>query len=81
MSVNPMMMPPASDMDLDAMAMQEMMGGAGGPAMGAGGEDEMVPVMVPAWTVPAVEELVDLLMASDEIEGMGGEAGGMPPMM
>jgi len=75
MSVDPMMVPPASDADLDAMAMQEMMGGS--PAMGAGGEDEMVPVMVPAWTVPAVEELVDLLMASEDAE-MGGE---MPPMM
>ena len=53
MSVDPMMMP-MGDQDLDAMAMQEMMGGAGGPAMGAGGEDELVPVMVPAWTVAAV---------------------------
>jgi hypothetical protein len=88
---------PYGDEGLDAMAMQEMMGGD--PAMGAGGEDQLVPVMVPAWTAPAVEELVDLLMASDEAEMMGGDMGmdpsmgmapdmgmdpgmgGMPPMM
>lgn len=92
MPVDPMtgQMLPYGDEDLDAMAMQEMMGGAGGPAMGAGGEDELVPVMVPAWTVAAVEELVDLLMASDQAEGMDdgmgmgmdpGMGGGMPPMM
>jgi len=69
MSVDPMMLPPTGG-DVDAMAMQEMMGGD--PAMGAGGEDEMVPVMVPAWTVPAVEELIDLLMASEDAEMAGG---------
>jgi len=79
MSVNPAMFPP-SDGDLDAMAMQGMMGGD--PAMASGGENELVPVQVPAWTVPAVEELVDLLMSSDEAEGMGGmEAGMAPPAM
>lgn len=76
MSVDPMMLPP-SDGDLDAMAMQGMMGGD--PAMAAGGEDELVPVMVPAWCVPAVEELVDLLMASEDAE-MGAE-GAAPPMV
>jgi len=69
MSVDPMMLPPTGG-NVDAMAMQEMMGGD--PAMGAGGEDEMVPVMVPAWTVPAVEELIDLLMASEDAEMAGG---------
>jgi len=73
MSVDPMMLPPTGG-DVDAMAMQEMMGGD--PAMGAGGEDEMVPVMVPAWTVPAVEELIDLLMASED-----AEMAGRPEMM
>jgi hypothetical protein len=58
---------------LDMMAMEEMMGGAPmGPDMGGmpmgGGEDELVSVMVPAWAVPAVEELVGLL----EQEGAGG---------
>jgi len=70
---------PYGDEDLDMMAMQGMMGD---PAMAAGGEDELVPVMVPAWTAPAVEELVELLLASDEAEGMGsGMAGGMDPAM
>jgi hypothetical protein len=71
---------PYGDENLDAMAMQEMMGN---PAMDAGGEDEIVPVMVPAWCVPAVEELVELLMASDESDMAGGMdpmAGGMGPM-
>lgn len=82
MSVDPMMM----GGDLDAMAMQEMMGGdpgmGGDPAMGMGmGEDELVSVMVPAWCVPAVEELVDLLMASDESEMSGGGDMGMDPGM
>jgi hypothetical protein len=67
---------------VDAMAMQEMMGGAGGLGMESmGGEDEIVPVMVPAWCVPAVEELVDLLMASDEAEMSGGGDMGMNPGM
>jgi hypothetical protein len=78
MSVDPMMVPPSNG-DLDAMAMQGMMGSD--PAMAAGGEDELVPVQVPAWTVPAVEELVDLLMASEEAEMSGDMGGGMPPMM
>jgi hypothetical protein len=72
---------PYGDENLDAMAMQEMMGD---PAMAAGGEDELVPVMVPAWTAPAVEELVELLLASDESDMSGGMdpmMGGMDPMM
>lgn len=80
MSVDPMMMGGG----LDAMAMQEMMGGnpgmGGDPGMGMG-EDELVPVMVPAWCVPAVEELVDLLMASDESEMLSGGDMGMDPGM
>ena len=76
MSVDPMMMGGG----LDAMAMQEMMGGDPGMGMGMG-EDELVSVMVPAWTVPAVEELVDLLMASDESEMSGGGDMGMDPGM
>lgn len=72
---------PYGDENLDAMAMQEMMGS---PGMGAGGEDEIVSVMVPAWCVPAVEELVELLMASDESDMSGGMdpgmGGGMNPM-
>ena len=78
---------------LDMMAMEEMMGGApmsGGmdPMMGGGDMNEMVPVMVPAWTVPAVEELVAILGEGE----MGGDpmmdapmdpamGGGMDPMM
>jgi hypothetical protein len=73
---------PYGDEGLDAMAMEGMMGD---PSMGGGGdENEIVPVMVPMWCVPAVEELVDLLMASDEAEGMGGMdpmMGGMDPSM
>lgn len=53
---------------LDMMAMDEMMGGGMGAGMAGGMEDEMVSVMVPAWTVPAVEELVAIL----EEEGAGG---------
>lgn len=58
---------------LDAMAMEEMMGGA---PMDAGMGEEMVPVMVPSWAVPAVEELVSILMeegAGGAMEGMGEE--------
>lgn len=54
---------------LDAMAMEEMMGGMPMDA-GMGGE-EMVSVMVPAWAVPAVEELVAIL--SEEGGGMAAE--------
>jgi hypothetical protein len=66
---------------LDMMAMEEMMGGApmGGGMGGGMGEGEMVSVMVPAWTVPAVEELVAILS-----EGEGGAdpmMGGMDPAM
>lgn len=57
---------------LDMMAMEEMMGGPMGGAGGMGSEEEMVSVMVPAWAVPAVEELVAILNE----EG----AGGMMPM-
>ncbi len=73
---------------LDMMAMEEMMGGGMGGGMdpmAGGGDNEMVPVMVPAWTVPAVEELVMIL--SEGEGGMGGDpmmGGGMPagdPMM
>lgn len=60
---------------LDAMAMEEMMGGAPMDA-GMGGGDEMVSVMVPAWTVPAVEELVAIL--SEDDGGMGAGAEPMP---
>lgn len=80
MSVDPMMMGGG----VDAMAMQGMMGGGGADGMDMGmgaGEDEIVPVMVPAWCVPAVEELVDLLMASDESEMSGGGDMGMDPGM
>jgi hypothetical protein len=61
---------------LDMMAMEEMMGGGMGggmdPMMGGGDMNEMVQVMVPAWTVPAVEELVAILSQ--------GDAGGDPMM-
>lgn len=59
---------------MNMMAMEEMMGGApmGG---GMGGEDEMVSVMVPAWAVPAVEELIAILS-----EGEGGMPMGEEPM-
>lgn len=66
---------------LDMMAMEEMMGGApmaGG--MGGGMDDgQMVSVMVPAWTVPAVEELVAIL--SEDGSGMDPAMGGMDPGM
>lgn len=63
---------------LDMMAMEEMMGGGMG---GGAPEDQMVSVMVPAWTVPAVEELVSILseeggngmMPMDEASAMEGE--------
>jgi hypothetical protein len=66
---------------LNMMAMEEMMGGApmgGGmdPGMG-GGMDEMVPVMVPAWAVPAVEELIAIL-GEGEMGMDPAMAGGMP---
>jgi hypothetical protein len=59
---------------MNMMAMEEMMGGApmGG---GMGGGDEMVSVMVPAWAVPAVEELIAILS-----EGEGGMPMGEEPM-
>lgn len=53
---------------LDMMAMEEMMGGEMGAPAAGGMEDEMVSVMVPAWAVPAVEELVAILQE----EGAGG---------
>ena len=72
---------------LDMMAMEEMMGGAPMDPMAGGmggGMDEMVPVMVPAWAVPAVEELIVILSEGE----MGGDPmmgapmdGGMDPMM
>ncbi len=66
---------------LDMMAMEEMMGGGMGggmdPMMG-GGMGEMVSISVPAWTVPAVEELVTILSEGDM--GMDPMAGGMDPM-
>jgi hypothetical protein len=70
---------------LNMMAMEEMMGGAPPAGMGmdpmaGGGDSEMVPVMVPAWTVPAVEELVSILSESDAMGMDPAMAGGMPPM-
>jgi hypothetical protein len=67
---------------LDMMAMEEMMGGMPmGPGMGGmpagGGEDELVPVMVPGWAVPAVEELIGLLTT----EGAADVGGGSEEMM
>lgn len=58
---------------MNAMAMEEMMGGAPMDPMagGMGGGDEMVSVMVPAWAVPAVEELIAILSEGDA--GMAGE--------
>lgn len=61
---------------MNMMAMEEMMGGApvgGDMGAGMGGGDEMVSVMVPAWAVPAVEELIAILSESDM-----GAAGGEP---
>jgi hypothetical protein len=62
---------------LDMMAMEEMMGGApmGGGMGGGMGDGEMVSVMVPAWTVPAVEELIAILS-----EGEPQMAAGEEPM-
>jgi len=67
---------------LDMMAMEEMMGGAPmDPGMGGMGDGEMVSVMVPAWTVPAVEELVAILSEDGGDMGMGAPAGpGAEPM-
>jgi len=58
---------------MNMMALEVMMGGMppAGPGMG-GGDMDMVSVMVPSWTVPAVEELVSILSESD--------AGGGDPM-
>jgi hypothetical protein len=88
--MDPMMMPP-DDEGLDMMAMDSMMGGAGG-------DMEMVDVQVPAFAVAAVMELVSMLeeeMAGGGMGDMGapapmdagmppmdaGMGGGMPPMM
>jgi hypothetical protein len=68
---------------LDMMAMEEMMGGGMDPMMG-GGMEEPVPVMVPGWMVPAVEELIAILgegeMGGDPMAGapMDPGMGGMP---
>jgi hypothetical protein len=49
--------------------------------MGGAGDEQMVSVMVPAWTVPAVEELVAILSEDGGDMGMGGPAGpGAEPM-
>lgn len=65
---------------LDAMAMEEMMGGAPMDPMagGMGADGEMVSVMVPAWTVPAVEELVAILSEGDMGADMGAGMGAEP---
>jgi hypothetical protein len=71
---------------LDMMAMEEMMGGAPMDPMagGMGGDmEQMVPVMVPAWAVPAVEELITILGEGELGDAMGGMPadpgmGGMP---
>jgi hypothetical protein len=69
-----------NDEMLDMMAMEEMMGGApmpsGNPMAGGMGGDmeQMVPVMVPVWAVPAVEELIVILGEAE----LGDEMGGMP---
>lgn len=80
--------------DLDAMAMEQALGG--GPAMDPAmdpGMGEMVPVTVPSWAVPAVQELVSILEAeiasgaiSPDMLMEGGMAadpmmGGMEPPM
>jgi len=89
MAMNPMtgeMMP--TD-DLDAMAMEQALGGAPGmdPAMDPGMDPamgEMVPVSVPSWAVPAVQELISILeseIASGAISPdmlMGGGMTGAP---
>jgi hypothetical protein len=82
--------------DLDMMAMEQALGGGApmdpgmDPAMG-----EMVPVTVPSWAVPAVQELIsileqeiasgsvtpDMLMAVGGPEMGGAPMGGMDPMM
>jgi len=85
MSIDPNMIP-MDDMgsDLDMMAMQEAMGGGGGEEMPAG-MDEMTTISVPAWAVPAVEELIAVLEAeiasgnvSPDMLAMGGAGGEMP---
>lgn len=62
---------------MNMMAMEEMMGGMppADPGMG-GGDMDMVSVMVPSWTVPAVEELVSILSEGDA--GGGNPMAGMP---
>jgi hypothetical protein len=64
---------------LNMMAMEDMMGGAPmDPGMGGMGDEEMVSVMVPAWTVPAVEELIAILSEEGGDMGMGAPAGAEP---
>lgn len=84
MSIDPNMMP-MDDMgsDLDMMAMQEAMGEGGGEM--AAGMDEMTTISVPAWAVPAVEELIAVLESeiasgnvSPDMLAMGGGEGEMP---
>jgi hypothetical protein len=74
--------------DVDAMAMEQALGGS--PSMDPGmdpGMGEMVPVSVPSWAVPAVQELISILeseiasgaISPDMLMDPGMGAGG--PMM
>jgi hypothetical protein len=80
---------PYGDEDIDALAMQEMMGGGmSAPDMSGGGMagGDMVSVQVPSWAVQAVEELVGILeseiasgnITPDMLTDLGGDMGGMP---
>jgi hypothetical protein len=83
--------------DLDMMAMEQALGGGApmDPMMDPGAMGDMVPLQVPSWAVPAVEELVSILEAEiasgsitpEMLMDVGGGApmdpgmGSMDPMM
>lgn len=69
--MDPTMMSPQDEEMLDQEAMSSMLG------PGEGGDMEMVSVQVPAFAVPAVEELVAMLQ--EEMLAGGDEMMGVPP--
>lgn len=79
--------------DLDMMAMEQALGGApADPMMDPAAMGDVVPVQVPSWAVPAVEELIAILEAEiasgsitpEMLMDVGGgapmDAGMAPPM-
>lgn len=75
--MDPTMMTPQDEEMLDQEAMSSMLGPDAG-----GGDMEMVSVQVPAFAVPAVEELVAMLQEEMMAGGdeMMGVPAGTPPM-